>query len=67
MLIKVNGEEEEIEVGLSILEYIKYKSIDPNQVVIQYNGEIIGDDERLSQITLQPKDILEILRFVGGG
>lgn len=66
MLIKVNGEKEEIEPDINLSEYLENKGVDFNQVVVQYNGQII-DKNSLNDIDLQPDDNLEILKFVGGG
>jgi sulfur carrier protein len=64
--IKVNGKKEEIQEEINILEYLKSKALDYSQLVIQYNGEIIEEDE-LSEFYLETGDVLEVLKFVGGG
>lgn len=66
MLIKVNGEEKEVAEEISISGYLEDKQINAQEVIIQYNGEIINKD-RLAEVKLQSDDVLEILKFVGGG
>ncbi|KXS45634.1 MULTISPECIES: sulfur carrier protein ThiS [unclassified Candidatus Frackibacter] len=66
MLIKVNGKEEEINEEITILQYLENKGVNPENIVIQYNGEII-DGEDVDEIILVANDNLEVLKFVGGG
>jgi len=66
MLIKVNGKEEEINEEITILQYLENKGVNPENIVIQYNGEII-DGEDVDELILVANDNLEVLKFVGGG
>ncbi len=58
--------QEVLEQELNLLDYLGYKKIDPATVVIEYNLNIIRQEE-WSSIIIKENDNLEILRFVGGG
>ena len=67
MEIKVNGKKETFDKkDISILDFIQLKGQDPEKVVVEYNKEIV-DKQKWSEITLKDGDLLEILKFVGGG
>ncbi|OEH86199.1 thiamine biosynthesis protein ThiS [Desulfuribacillus stibiiarsenatis] len=67
MKVTINGKEEQLTVeGLSILEWVVEKGLQPQQLVIEHNGQVI-EQEQWSHITLKENDQLEVLRFVGGG
>lgn len=66
MLILVNGKEVDVKNEIALLDFLKEKAIDPEKVVIEYNGEILSKDD-YGNIIIKEKDKMEILRFVGGG
>ena len=66
MLITVNGKQENLEIELNILEYIKTKGLNPDAVIVEYNQDILKK-EQWQNFVLKENDNLEILRFVGGG
>ncbi len=66
MEIKINGEAREIEPGMSIAKLIQSLELDPRKVAIEYNGEMIEENE-FGARALNEGDRLEIVRFVGGG
>lgn len=66
MEILVNGEKQILEESVILIDYLKYKGLRPEMVVIEYNGQIIPKED-WSNIVLKENDKLEILRFVGGG
>jgi sulfur carrier protein len=63
--LTVNGKIEETDKK-NILEYLNSKNVVPEKVVIEHNGKIIKRNE-LGNISLNENDILEVIRFVGGG
>lgn len=63
--IVVNGLKEEISVQ-SIYNYLISKDIKPQMVVVEHNEDII-DRQRWDDVILGENDILEIIKFVGGG
>ena len=67
MRIRVNGMEEEIsEKMMTIQELVINRGLSPKQVIVEVNLQIIPR-EQWPQITLQDKDSIEIISFVGGG
>lgn len=64
-MVKINGEEKEI-AGKNLLEYLKEAGFEPERVVVERNLEIIPKDE-LGNTIIQDEDVIEVLRFVGGG
>ena len=66
MHIIVNGEEEHIAEGTTLLAYIESRGLDPRAVVAELNLDIVPA-EVFAEIRLNPDDSLELLHFVGGG
>ena len=64
-MVKINGEEKEI-AGKNLLEYLKEAGFEPERVVVERNLDIIPKDE-LGNTISQDEDVIEVLRFVGGG
>jgi len=66
MLITVNGEEMTFKESISIGNFLKLKDLKPESVVVELNKEIIKT-EQYDNTQLKDKDVIEVLRFVGGG
>jgi len=66
MKIIINGEEAVIQEPVSIAAIIAERKINPEVVVVEYNGSIINCRD-WGRISLKEKDALEIVSFVGGG
>ena len=66
MRIVLNGKQIEINSVETILDLLKYKGLEPERVVVEYNHGIVKRDE-WDKIILKENDSLEVLRFVGGG
>lgn len=66
MIIKINGQEVNVEEGLTISRLVAQKKLCRDHVVVEYNGRILqlADWEN---IFLKEADIVEIVSFVGGG
>ena len=64
-MVKINGEEKEI-AGKNLLEYLKEAGFEQERVVVERNLDIIPKDE-LGNTIIQDEDVIEVLRFVGGG
>lgn len=64
-MVMINGEAREI-AGKNLLEYLKENGFNPEQLVVERNFEIISK-ERFGSVTIQDEDVIEVLRFVGGG
>ncbi len=66
MVITVNGKREELKNKISLLDFLKDKTLNPDVIVVEYNRSIISKDD-LNKIILENNDFLEILSFVSGG
>ncbi len=64
-MVKINGEEKEI-ADKNLLEYLKEAGFEPERVVVERNLDIIPKDE-FGNTIIQDEDVIEVLRFVGGG
>ena len=64
-MVTVNGEQKDI-AGCNLYKYLIEEGYELNRVVIELNLDIIPR-EQLEQITIKDDDVLEVLRFVGGG
>lgn len=64
-MVMINGEEKEI-AGKNLLEYLKENGFNPEHLVVERNFEIIPK-EQFDSVTIQDEDVIEVLRFVGGG
>jgi len=64
--IRLNGKTVTIEGSATLGDLIQKKGLDPGTVVVEHNRAII-DTSELDRITPAPNDVIEILRFVGGG
>jgi len=49
-----------------LLKYLKENGFNPEQLVVERNFEIISK-EQFGSVTIQDEDVIEVLRFVGGG
>ena len=66
MRITVNGEEREVEDGLTVRALLALLSIKEARVAVEVNLDVIRRDERDTRI-LREGDKVEIVSFVGGG
>ena len=64
--IKVNGKSLLIDRNSTVSNLMKKLDISLNKVAIELNKKII-DKKKLIKITLNNKDNLEIVHFIGGG
>ena len=64
-MVMINGEEKEI-AEKNLLEYLKENGFNPEHLVVERNFEIIPK-EQFGSVTIQDEDVIEVLRFVGGG
>lgn len=66
MLVIINGKPDEIPKGVTLLELMEARKLDPKRVVAELNREIVPG-EKFPKTMLQEGDRLELLQFVGGG
>jgi thiamine biosynthesis protein ThiS len=66
MTVQINGETRQIEDGTTVLALLESLSLKPQATVVQRNGDIV-DRERYGDTGVSEGDVLELVRFVGGG
>lgn len=66
MVIKINGKDETIEDGATLIKLILNKGIVPGRVVIEHNYRIIPKNEWQDTV-VKENDAVEIISFMGGG
>jgi sulfur carrier protein len=64
--VMINGRPEALPDACTVEKLLLSKSIDPACVVVEVNKNIV-QRERYSSSVVLPGDMVEILRFVGGG
>ena len=66
MTVTVNGEQREVEDGMSIFGLLELLRLKPQVTIVEKNAEIV---ERLKyeDTPLADGDVLELVRLVGGG
>ena len=64
--MRVNGEKICLEKPLTLAAYLATKQFDCRMVAVERNGQIVPKAD-YEKVELQEEDILEIVRFVGGG
>ena len=66
MKIRVNGEFQVVDSGLTITEFVAHLGLDEPRLVVELNAEVILKRNFL-QTTLNEGDIVELVEFVAGG
>lgn len=64
--MKVNGKTIEFGKNKNIISLLEYFNLNEEQVVVEVNFEII-EVEKYKNYILREEDIIEVIRFVGGG
>ncbi len=66
MNLIINGKDKIVSENLSVETLLKELSVNPKTVVVERNGEILNK-ESYPEIQLLEGDVIEIIRFMGGG
>lgn len=66
MNVHVNGVSTEVQEGISILNFVIKKGLNPGTVVVERNLDIVPR-EKWDTVFLTQEDQLQIVSFVGGG
>ena len=66
MRLTVNGQPRDMPDGSTILTLLTASNLRPNVTVVERNGQIV-DRADYADTTLAENDVLELVRFVGGG
>ena len=64
-MVTVNGEQNDV-AGRNLYDYLVEEGYELTRVVVELNLDIIPREE-LKAITIKDDDVIEVLRFVGGG
>jgi thiamine biosynthesis protein ThiS len=64
--VMVNGEPRAVPAGATLLELLATLGLDPRAVVVEHNRRIVRRPA-LGDVTVAPRDAIEIVHFVGGG
>lgn len=66
MIVVVNGEQREVGDDVTVLALLEGLGLKPKTTVVQRNGDIVPRTE-YAATRLCDGDVLELIRFVGGG
>lgn len=64
-MVKINGKESDVG-GMVIEKYLKAAKYDVNVIVIERNGDILPK-KAYAETVMCDGDVIEIVKFVGGG
>lgn len=64
--LTVNGESKQLDGPLLLIAFLKQIEVDPDLVVVERNREIVPKAS-FEKTSLADGDVLEIVRFMGGG
>lgn len=64
--MKVNGKEFEFKSGITISKLLEDIGVKKDRVVVEINLNIVENNQYDSYI-LREEDVIEVIRFVGGG
>ena len=64
--MRVNGEKICLGKSLPLAAYLAARGFDCRMVAVERNGQIVPKAD-YEKVELQEEDVLEIVRFVGGG
>ena len=64
--VQINGKRVELDGPTPLLAYLKSLEVSPRSVAVEHNGVII-EREAYAAATLGDRDVVEIVRMVGGG
>lgn len=66
MKITCNGETKEITPNTTLISFIRDMNLNPDTVVAECDGRIVKREE-YDNLILSEENVLELIRFVGGG
>ncbi|TFH22844.1 MAG: sulfur carrier protein ThiS [Myxococcales bacterium] len=64
--VLVNGEETELDNGLTVAGLVETLGLKSRRVAVELNRDVLSR-ERWQETTLRERDQIEIVQFVGGG
>jgi len=66
MNIKINGKEENVKAGSTVLAILEERDVRPEMVAVEVNGDLLVKEE-FGERHLSQGDILEFLYYMAGG
>lgn len=66
MNIILNGQKHNIESNITLKEMLINLNIEQKNIIAEVNGEVVTKDDFSNKI-INENDIIELVRFVGGG
>ena len=66
MNVIINGEKKTVVDNLTVKELLETLKLNPAVAIIEKNGTIVERKKYSSEI-VKPDDVLELIRFMGGG
>jgi thiamine biosynthesis protein ThiS len=68
MILSINGRRREVPAAAaeSIIQLLEHLKLEPEKVVVERNRKILTA-EQFAVTALEENDVLELIRFVGGG
>ena len=64
--MKVNGTDVKLSTSLILDDFLRQQGYEPSYIAVECNGEIVAKSN-FETLKITDNDILEIVRFVGGG
>jgi sulfur carrier protein len=64
--MKVNGKVVAMEKNMTLQDYLKAQEFDLRLIAVELNGKLVPKSA-YATVILSDNDVLEIVRFVGGG
>ena len=66
MQVTINGENRDVKEGLTVLALLEDLELQPEAMVVQRNENVIERSD-FAATQLEEGDVIELVRFVGGG
>ncbi|MFO7776175.1 MAG: sulfur carrier protein ThiS [Candidatus Hydrogenedentota bacterium] len=66
MQVTINGENRDVKESLTVLALLENLELQPDAMVVQRNDQVI-ERKDFENTQLEEGDIIELVRFVGGG
>ncbi len=66
MQVTINGENRDVKEGLTVLALLEDLELQPEAMVVQRNADVIERSD-FAATQLEEGDVIELVRFVGGG
>ena len=64
--ITVNGEERSVPAGLNVAGLVEHFKIRRETAIVEHNGTVV-ERRDYDNVQVQAGDVVELVRFVGGG